>query len=248
MQNSFEWQSRGACLSTIQTPEKGSNSLHMPGFTSRQVILMCEFGRRVLGVVISKEVARPPIFPPLPKTRFFVGGPVCGGRFGVVQYVVMVLSTSRHCEELQRVVLAAGAASLPQTAATDEAHEVATHASSITAQTATQSARQGHGAHDCGDAEGGLALGSAANEAPAGRRAVCLRAREEWKMEQDGDVVPLVRRLAADPQALQVLVFKGYCAWGESQLQVLAYLPVPQRVGFCIDSDMRRLDRTRGCC
>lgn len=100
-----------------------------------------------------------------------------------------------------------------------------------------QSARQAHVAQDCGQVEGSLALDSAANEAPAGRRAVCLRAREEWKMEQDSDVVPVVLRLAADPQAVEVLVFKGYCAWGNAQLQVLECLPAWQRLDSCICRD-----------
>ena len=41
-----------------------------------------------MGLVVSAECARPPVFPKHPKTRHFVGGPVCGGRFGVVKFLV----------------------------------------------------------------------------------------------------------------------------------------------------------------
>ena len=63
---------------------------------------------------------------------------------------------------------------------------------------------------------------SAAVVGTASPREAYVRMREEWKMEQAGDVVPLARRLAQDPDTMQVLIFKGYCAWGEAQLQVLA--------------------------
>ena len=95
-------ESCGVCLQRYAEPlkippapvlEPGDLLLASPSMTGTfkdAVILMCEFDNRILGVVISHECPRPPAFPPLPKARFFVGGPVCGGRFGVVQYLMCV--------------------------------------------------------------------------------------------------------------------------------------------------------------
>jgi hypothetical protein len=134
---------------------------------------MCEFGRRVLGVVISKECPRPPVFPDLPKTRFFIGGPVCGGRYGVVQYLVCVICSSVTLN-FPKVILSPTHAESPENPDT-------------------------------------------INTSEEERKYLCTKS--EWKMEAESAVPNTARQAAEDPTTLAVLVFKGYCAWGDEQLK-----------------------------
>jgi len=145
----------------------------LSGTFKSSVILMCEFGRRVLGVVISKECPRPPAFPDLPKTRFFIGGPVCGGRYGVVQYLVSVICSSVTLN-FPKVILSPTHAESPENPDT-------------------------------------------INTSEEERKYLCIKS--EWKMEDEKTVPNTARQAAEDPTTLAVLVFKGYCAWGDEQLK-----------------------------
>ena len=145
----------------------------LSGTFKSSVILMCEFGRRVLGVVISKECPRPPAFPDLPKTRFFIGGPVCGGRYGVVQYLVCVICSSVTLN-FPKVILSPTHAESPENPDT-------------------------------------------INTSEGERKYLCIKS--EWKMEDESTVPNTARQAAEDPTTLAVLVFKGYCAWGDEQLK-----------------------------
>lgn len=66
-------------------------------------------------------------------------------------------------------------------------------------------------------------------------------------MDSDADVVGLVHRLAQDPNTIQVLVFKGYCAWGQAQLQVCS---PPHALGnvvsLCRNPSHHLTDKARG--
>ena len=45
-----------------------------------------------------------------------------------------------------------------------------------------------------------------------------LRMRQDWKTEEEGHAAETVRRASQALDTVAVLVFKGYCAWGEKQV------------------------------
>jgi len=58
------------------------------GSLARSVILLCEYSARVMGVIVT-HTSRNPDAVADHRIRTFLGGPVCGGRFGVVRYFVL---------------------------------------------------------------------------------------------------------------------------------------------------------------
>jgi putative AlgH/UPF0301 family transcriptional regulator len=204
-------------------------SPELTGTFKSAVILLCEFGRRILGLVVSAECARPPVFPDLPKTRHYIGGPVCGGRFGVVQYFVCIVSSSAPpssddaSTEFSRVIWG------PRQPAVDP------HAHSALYPRADAAARGGmrpDHAGERGDTRSLLTLNMRGEEEEGGARDASvgggrglgeggrfLRVHHEWKMEEESRAAETARRASEAPDTVQVLVFKGYCAWGDQQLK-----------------------------
>ena len=178
----------------------------LSGTFQSSVVLLCEFGRRILGVVLSHECVRPPAFPALPKTRFFAGGPVCGGRFGVVQYVIGVVVSAADAisQDFPRIVLGPAPAGV----------------GTLVGQSGTGSGEgQGEGrGGERGATEGTdeqLEAGTA--EEPRLDGYLCMRS--EWRLDDEKSVPGIAQRYAEDARVLAVLVFKGYCAWGTQQLK-----------------------------
>jgi putative AlgH/UPF0301 family transcriptional regulator len=254
-------ESCGVCL------ERYSHQLHVPappelqvgdlllaspeltGTFKSAVILMCEFGRRILGLVVSAECARPPVFPDLPKTRHYIGGPVCGGRFGVVQYLVCIVSSSAPSNddastEFSRLILG------PRPPAVDpHAHSALYPGADSAARGAMRpdhAGERGDVEEEAGEArdagEAGLTFAQARSEGVStlqqhigrgdavrggatgggeggGEGGRFLRMHHEWKMEEESRAAETARRASEAPDTVQVLVFKGYCAWGDQQLK-----------------------------
>lgn len=81
----------------------------LEGTFSRSVILLCHADAiRARGLVLTRPLRQPPgeMQGMLPRTVFLRGGPVCGGRFGLVRYVIGRVGRVPHASFPHAVALA----------------------------------------------------------------------------------------------------------------------------------------------
>uniref|UniRef100_A0A7S0F7F8 RING-CH-type domain-containing protein n=1 Tax=Hanusia phi TaxID=3032 RepID=A0A7S0F7F8_9CRYP len=74
------------------------------GSLARSVILLCEYGARVMGVIVTHSSRNPDAVADN-RIRTYLGGPVCGGRFGVVRYFVLWYGSENGSSSDYKVLL-----------------------------------------------------------------------------------------------------------------------------------------------